>query len=122
MLLLFSNLRNGLSSFTRNVNCEGGGGSTGFHISYSEKLKLTNAVINLFANKIMSTFYLSYPLVLNELRLQDDDFRIYQHCCRQFNVKTLNCFIRLVDIAGQFQISVDSGLGKYDYILPAQSK
>ncbi len=55
----------------------------------------------------MSIFYLSDPLVLNELRLQDDDFRIYQHCCRQFNVKTLNCFIRLVDIAGQFQISVE---------------
>ena len=55
----------------------------------------------------MSTFYLSDPLVLNELRLQDDDFRIYQHCCRQFNVKTFNVFIRLVDIAGQFQISVE---------------
>ena len=55
----------------------------------------------------MSTFYLSDPLVLNELRLQDDDFRIYQHCCRQFNVKTFTVFIRLVDIAGQFQMSVE---------------
>ena len=55
----------------------------------------------------MSNFYLSDPLVLNELRLQDDDFRIYQHCCRQFNVKTFTVFIRLVDIAGQFQISVE---------------
>ena len=40
----------------------------------------------------MSTFYLSDPLVLNELRLQDDDFRIYQHCCRQFNVKNFKLF------------------------------
>ena len=55
----------------------------------------------------MSNFYLSDPLVLNELRLQDDDFRIYQHCCRQFNVKTFTVFIRLVDIAGQFQMSVE---------------
>ncbi len=55
----------------------------------------------------MSSFYLSDPLVLNELRLQDDDFRIYQHCCRQFNVKTLNSFIRVVEIAGQFQLSLE---------------
>ena len=55
----------------------------------------------------MSNFYLSDPLVLNELSLQDDDFRIYQHCCRQFNVKTFTVFIRLVDIAGQFQLSIE---------------
>ena len=55
----------------------------------------------------MSNFYLSDPLVLNELKLQDEDFRIYQHCCRQFNVKTLNSFIRIVEIAGQFQLSIE---------------
>ena len=55
----------------------------------------------------MSTFYLSDPLVLNELKLQDEDFRIYEHCCRQFNVKTLNSFIRVVEIAGQFQLSLE---------------
>ena len=55
----------------------------------------------------MSNFYLSDPLVLNELKLQDEDFRIYQHCCKQFNVKTMKSFIRLVDIAGQFQLSLE---------------
>ena len=55
----------------------------------------------------MSNFYLSDPLVLNELKLQDEDFRIYQHCCKQFNVKTMKSFIRLVDIAGQFQLSIE---------------
>ena len=55
----------------------------------------------------MSSFYLSDPKVLNELRLQDDDFRIYCHCCKQFNVKTLTAFVRLVDIAGQFQLSME---------------
>ena len=55
----------------------------------------------------MSSFYLSDPLVLNELRLQDDDFRIYCHCCKQFNVKTLTAFVRLVDISGQFQLSME---------------
>ena len=55
----------------------------------------------------MSSFYLSDPKVLNELKLLDEDFRIYQHCCKQFNVKTLNSFVRVVDIAGQFQISTE---------------
>ena len=55
----------------------------------------------------MSNFYLSDPQVLNELRLQDNDFRIYCHCCKQFNVKTLSAFVRLVDIAGQFQLSME---------------
>ena len=56
-------------------------------------------------NKNMSSFYLSDPKVLNELKLLDEDFRIYQHCCKQFNVKTLNSFVRVVDIAGQFQLT-----------------
>ena len=52
----------------------------------------------------MSSFFLSDTKVLTELELTDQEYRIYQYCCRQFNVKTLSCFIRLVDIAGQFQI------------------
>ena len=55
----------------------------------------------------MSNFYLSDLLVLNELKLQDEDFRIYQHCCKQFNVKSMKSYIRLVDIAGQFQLSLE---------------
>ena len=55
----------------------------------------------------MSNFYLSDTKVLTELRLNDLDFRIYSYCCRQFNVKTLTTFIRLVDISGQFQISME---------------
>ncbi len=55
----------------------------------------------------MSNFYLSDPKVLTELKLQDDDFRIYSYCCKQFNVKNLTSFIRLVDIAGQFQLSLE---------------
>jgi hypothetical protein len=59
------------------------------------------------ASKNMSSFYLSDPKVLNELKLLDEDFRIYQHCCKQFNVKTLNSFVRVVDIAGQFQLTTE---------------
>ena len=55
----------------------------------------------------MSSFYLSDPKVLNELKLLDEDFRIYQHCCKQFNVKTLNSFVRVMDIAGQFQLTTE---------------
>ena len=40
--------------------------------------------------QIMSNFYLSDPKVLTELKLQDDDFRIYSYCCKQFNVKNFN--------------------------------
>ena len=56
----------------------------------------------------MSNFYLSDPLVLTELKIKELDFRIYSYCCRQFNVVKLQSFIRLVNIAGQFQISLET--------------
>ena len=55
----------------------------------------------------MSNFYLSDTKVLKENKLNNLDFRVYSYCCHQFNVKTLTSFIRLVDIAGQFQISLE---------------
>ena len=55
----------------------------------------------------MSNFYLSDTKVLKENKLSTLDFRIYSYCCHQFNVKTLTSFIRLVDIAGQFQMSLE---------------
>ena len=56
----------------------------------------------------MSSFYLNDPLVLNELKLTNQDFRIYSYCCRQFNVVKVQSYIRLVNIAGQFQISLET--------------
>ena len=55
----------------------------------------------------MSNFYLSDTKVLKETKINNLDFRVYSYCCHQFNVKTLTSFIRLVDIAGQFQISLE---------------
>lgn len=56
----------------------------------------------------MASFYISDPKVLNLLTINDQDWRIYSYLCQQFNAKELKSFIRLVNIAGQFQISLET--------------
>ncbi len=54
----------------------------------------------------MSKFYLTDPN-LNTLPLTDLQFRIYQYCCANYNVKKQQAFIRIVNIGGQFQLTKD---------------
>lgn len=55
----------------------------------------------------MSKFYLADPLVLSENAIDPFDFRIYQYCCKNYDVKKFQPFIRLVNIAGCFQLSLE---------------
>ena len=52
----------------------------------------------------MSKFYLTDPNI-NTLPLNDLQFRIYHYCCANYNVKKKEAFIRIVNIAGQFQLT-----------------
>jgi len=54
----------------------------------------------------MSKFYLTDPNI-NTLPLSDIQFRIYHYCCSNYNVKKHEAFIRIVNIAGQFQLTKD---------------
>ena len=39
--------------------------------------------------------------------MTDLQFRIYQYCCANYNVKKQQAFIRIVNIGGQFQLTKD---------------
>jgi len=52
----------------------------------------------------MSKFYLTDPNI-NTLPLDNLQFRIYQYCCANYNVKKKEAFIRIVNIGGQFQLT-----------------
>ena len=54
----------------------------------------------------MSKFYLTDPNI-NTLPLTDQQFRIYQYLCGQYNVKKHQSFIRIVNVGGQFQLTKD---------------
>ena len=54
----------------------------------------------------MSKFYLTDPNI-NTLPLTDLQFRIYQYLCGQYNIKKQEAFVRIVNIAGQFQLTKD---------------
>ena len=54
----------------------------------------------------MTKFYLTDPNI-NTLPLNDLQFRIYHYCCANYNVKKHEAFIRIVNIAGQFQLTKD---------------
>ena len=54
----------------------------------------------------MSKFYLTDPNI-NTLPLNDLQFRIYQYLCGQYNIKKQQAFVRIVNIAGQFQLTKD---------------
>ena len=52
----------------------------------------------------MSKFYLTDPNIINAA-LTDKEFRIYHYCCSNYNVKKRSAYIRIVDIAGLFQLT-----------------
>ena len=52
----------------------------------------------------MSKFYLTDPNIINAA-LTDKEFRIYHYCCSNYNVQKRSAYIRIVDIAGLFQLS-----------------
>ena len=54
----------------------------------------------------MSKFYLTDPNI-NTLPLNDLQFRVYQYLCANYNVKKQEAFVRIVNIAGQFQLTKD---------------
>ena len=54
----------------------------------------------------MSKFYLTDPNI-NSLPITDLQFRIYQYLCSNYNVKRKEAFVRIVNIAGQFQLTKD---------------
>ena len=53
---------------------------------------------------IMSKFYLTDPNIINAA-LTDKEFRIYHYCCSNYNVQKRSAYIRIVDIAGLFQLT-----------------
>ena len=52
----------------------------------------------------MSKFYLTDPNIINAA-LTDKEFRIYHYCCSNYNVQKRSAYIRIVDIAGLFQLT-----------------
>lgn len=54
----------------------------------------------------MSRFYLTDPKVF-KLNLDDKSFKVYHHCCANFNIKKFETFIRLVNIASDLKIGMD---------------
>ena len=53
----------------------------------------------------MKSFFLSDPEVIKEIKITSFDYRIYEYLCLNFNVKDHTAFVRIVSIAGQFQLS-----------------
>lgn len=54
----------------------------------------------------MSKFYLTDPNITS-LNMTDQQYRIYQYCCANYNVKKHEAFIRIVNIGGLFRLSKD---------------
>ena len=68
----------------------------------------------------MSNFYLSDPAVIKELKISHLDFRVYSYLCANFNIKKISAFVRINDVAGQFQLSqaqVKESLGRLSKIV-----
>ena len=51
----------------------------------------------------MSNFYLADPNILTA-QLTDQEFKIYHYLCKNYNVQKHTAYVRLVDIAGLFQL------------------
>ncbi len=51
-----------------------------------------------------SKFYLTDPKILTAA-LSDQEFRIYHYLCSNYNITKRSAFIRIVDIAGLFQLT-----------------
>ena len=56
--------------------------------------------------KIMQKFYLADKEVL-KLQITDQQFKVYNYWCSQYNVKTLKPFINYVQTASDLFIPVD---------------
>lgn len=54
----------------------------------------------------MSKFYLTNPKIF-KLDLDDKSFKVYLHCCSNFNIKKFEPFIRLVNIASDLKIGME---------------
>ena len=53
----------------------------------------------------MKSFFISDSKVLTENKISHFDFRIYEFLCSNFNVKKISAYVRINDVAGQFQLS-----------------
>lgn len=92
----------------------------------------------------MSKFLIINPEIY-KLNLSDQEFRVYFYICSQFNMKKKQAYVRIVDIAGQFQltknevenilinftkiihdghalVSIDKSEGYYKFDLPSHQK
>ena len=68
----------------------------------------------------MKNFFISDSKVLTENKISHFDFRIYEFLCSNFNVKKISAYVRINDVAGQFQLSqtqVKESLGRLSKII-----
>ena len=68
----------------------------------------------------MSNFYLSDPAVIKELKISHLDYRVYSYLTANFNIKKISAYVRINDVAGQFQLSqaqVKDSLGRLSKII-----
>jgi hypothetical protein len=54
----------------------------------------------------MRDYYINCKHLITNLKLTNQEFRIYQYLCSEYNVKKHAPFVRIVNIAGFFQISI----------------
>lgn len=54
----------------------------------------------------MRNYYPSCIKIISDLKLTNQEFRIYEYLCSQYNFRKHEPFVRLVNIAGLFQISM----------------
>ena len=53
----------------------------------------------------MKSFFISDPKVITENKISNQDYRIYEYLCANFNIKKISAFVRIVDVAGHFALS-----------------
>ena len=51
----------------------------------------------------MRKFYLSDPQIF-DLEMSDFDFKLYSYLCKNYDLKRLTCFVRMVDCADYFVV------------------
>ena len=54
----------------------------------------------------MRQFYLSDPELFN-IKISSFDFMVYSYFCRNYDLKRLRAFVRMVDAADRFKIPMD---------------
>ena len=53
----------------------------------------------------MKNFFISDSKVLTENKIDQQDYRIYEYFCSNFNIKKVSAYVRIVDAAGHFALS-----------------